>query len=130
MLQSEFEKRIGMVVTPEEYHKIEAVYMDVDKDEFCRLWVKKNSRRVAVYKAEQKRNMKEEKQRERLFRIYEKFRFKDYFSLVETLCHTALNRREQKVLTEEGISLKKRDNTYLNMLDVTAAIKYKIHLYE
>ena len=48
MLQSEFESRVGMSVTPEEYKAIEVVYMnaDVDKDEFCKIWRKMNASRV------------------------------------------------------------------------------------
>lgn len=42
MLQSEFEERTGMVITPEEYYEVEKVYTSItmDKDEFCHLWKK------------------------------------------------------------------------------------------
>lgn len=40
MTQKEFEERIGMTVTAEDYTEIEQRYMntDLDKDLFCKLW--------------------------------------------------------------------------------------------
>jgi len=44
MMKQEFEKRIGLVISSEEYCEIEAAYMglpeSVDKDKFCRMWLK------------------------------------------------------------------------------------------
>lgn len=43
MLQKEFEERIGRPVTEQEYVEANAVYMtagEIDKDTFCREWVK------------------------------------------------------------------------------------------
>jgi hypothetical protein len=44
MMKEEFEKRIGLVITPEEYEVIEAAYMgmpeSVDKDKFVKIWLK------------------------------------------------------------------------------------------
>lgn len=56
MLQHEFESRVGIEVSASEYASIEQVYMasDVEKDEFCKLWVKMNKNRVARIKAERK----------------------------------------------------------------------------
>ena len=48
MLQSEFEARVKMQVSCEEYQSINEVYnnSEVDKDEFCAIWVKMNRTRV------------------------------------------------------------------------------------
>lgn len=56
MLQQEFESRVGIAVSANEYAAIEQVYMnsDVEKDEFCKLWAKMNRQRIARIKAEQK----------------------------------------------------------------------------
>lgn len=56
MLQHEFESRAGIEVSAQEYAAIEQVYMnsDVEKDEFCKLWAKMNSKRIARIKAERK----------------------------------------------------------------------------
>lgn len=42
MTQKEFEERTGLKVPMDGYSEIEACYMntDLDKDEFCKLWVK------------------------------------------------------------------------------------------
>jgi hypothetical protein len=44
MMKHEFEKRIGLVITSEEYEVIEAAYMglpeSVDKDTFVKIWLK------------------------------------------------------------------------------------------
>lgn len=44
----EFQSRVNVNVTPEEYEHIEAVYKasDLDKDDFCAMWRKMNRSRV------------------------------------------------------------------------------------
>lgn len=49
MLQKEFEDRIGRKVTAEEYVEANAMYMaagELDKDEFCREWLKIGSSKL------------------------------------------------------------------------------------
>ena len=49
MLQKEFEDRIGRKVTTEEYVEANAVYMmvgELDKDKFCREWLKIGSSKL------------------------------------------------------------------------------------
>lgn len=50
-MYSEFVGRTGMNVDSAEFDAIVEVYndSDVDKDEFCRLWVKMNLNRVAAF---------------------------------------------------------------------------------
>lgn len=55
MLQHEFEERIGRSVTEQEYVEANAMYMaasDMDKDEFCREWVKTGGARLVKCLAE------------------------------------------------------------------------------
>jgi phage shock protein A len=44
MMKEEFEKRIGLVITSDEYETVEAAYMgmpeSVNKDEFVKIWLK------------------------------------------------------------------------------------------
>jgi hypothetical protein len=44
MMKEEFEKRIGLTITSDEYEAIEAAYMgmpeSVDKDKFVKIWLK------------------------------------------------------------------------------------------
>nr|DAL02861.1 MAG TPA: NikA, BACTERIAL CONJUGATION, RELAXASE, DNA [Caudoviricetes sp.] len=50
----EFQNRVNITVTPEEYEHIEAAYMmcDLDKDAFCRQWKRTNRTFIARRKAE------------------------------------------------------------------------------
>lgn len=50
----EFQDRVNITVTPEEYEHIEAAYMmcDLDKDAFCRQWKRNNRTFIARRKAE------------------------------------------------------------------------------
>ena len=129
MLQSEFETRVGMRVTPQEYSAIEDVYSasDVDKDEFCKLWSKMNHKRIATYKAEKAAREKAEKLRENLWHIWHKFAFKEFEWKVSMLNHTVLNKREEKALQDACIDLKyfsydAGGYLYYNMLDTLHAI--------
>lgn len=56
MTQNEFTKRTGVEVDAKEFESINDVYMDsdLDKDEFCKLWVKMNRKRVAEAKKKAK----------------------------------------------------------------------------
>lgn len=48
MLHQEFEQRTGLKITAEEFEQVHDIYMacgdDMDKDEFCALWKKRNFR--------------------------------------------------------------------------------------
>lgn len=75
MKLSEFEERVKMSVSYDEYHSIIGPMYnacDVDEDEFCRLWVMMNHRRVAAYKAAAKRKKKNDRVIARLNRIHDK----------------------------------------------------------
>lgn len=51
MLQKEFQDRVKMRISAQEYAAIEVVYMnsDLEKDEFCKMWSKMNAKRIADY---------------------------------------------------------------------------------
>jgi hypothetical protein len=44
MMKKEFEQRVGLVITSDEYAEIEQAYMGlpetVDKDKFCKIWLR------------------------------------------------------------------------------------------
>ena len=54
MTQQEFQDRVKMKVSAKEYAAIEVIYMncDLEKDEFCKAWVKMNVKRIAADKHE------------------------------------------------------------------------------
>ena len=63
MTQKEFQDRVKMQVSAQEYAAIEVVYMnsDLEKDEFCKIWAKMNAKRIAAYrKAEKEKQEKHE----------------------------------------------------------------------
>ena len=63
MLQQEFQDRVKIKVSAQEYAAIEVVYMnsDLEKDEFCKMWAKMNAKRIAAYqKAEKEKQKKHE----------------------------------------------------------------------
>ena len=63
MIQKEFQDRVKMQVSAQEYAAIEVVYMnsDLEKDEFCKMWKKMNAKRIAAYrKAEKEKQEKYE----------------------------------------------------------------------
>lgn len=61
-----------MEVSSKEFDSINEVYMncDLDKDEFCKMWIKMNKTRVAKAIAERKEAEKREADRERAFELY------------------------------------------------------------
>ena len=71
MTQQEFTQRVEVSVSSTEYAAIEIVYMnsDLDKDEFCKLWVKMNYKRVGKAKEERIAKEKEEMLKGQLFMI-------------------------------------------------------------
>ena len=57
MTQIEFEKRVEMEISSCEFDAINVVYMnsDLDKDEFCKMWVKMNKSRISAHKEMEKK---------------------------------------------------------------------------
>jgi len=98
-----------MSVSIDEYKNIiEPMYMaaDVDKDEFCRLWVKMNHKRVETAIKERKEAEKEMRLKDRLFNIYtaiarrcEKLHQPMHMVKAEDV----LNSREKGLLSSVGI---------------------------
>lgn len=106
MRQSEFETRVHMNVTAEEYSHIEEVYMnsDLDKDDFCAIWVKMNQTRVNNAKAERKAAEEEQAKREKLWNIVEKH-MNDNWEKGCKMAEDVLSSTQKKVIEGAGISL-------------------------
>lgn len=105
MTQQEFENRVNMQVSCEEYKSIEQVYCnsDVDKDEFCRLWVKMNYKRVFAAREEQKRIEGLQALNEKVWDIYYKYNQKDVYWKLTTQPCQALTKKEINKLMEADI---------------------------
>lgn len=109
MTIKEFLDRAKVNVTCEEYYNvIEPMYMaaDVDKDEFCRLWVKMNHKRVAAAIEAQKEAEKEKRLKERLFNVFNAIRRrceKLHQPMHMVKAEDVLNSREKGLLSSVGI---------------------------
>ena len=69
MLQKEFEDRIGRKVTTEEYVEANAVYMmagELNKDEFCREWLKIGSSKLVQCLFEKAHSLDQDLQEQKL----------------------------------------------------------------
>ena len=114
MTKQEFETRAKIEVTDQEYIQvIEPMYMtaDVDKDEFCNLWVKMNHKRVDAAIKERNDAEKQERLKDRLFNLYtairnrcEKLNQSSHLVNAENV----LNSREMKLLEDAGIEYRSR----------------------
>ena len=74
MLQREFQERVKMEVSVSEFDAINQVYMksDLNKDEFCKMWIKMNKSRVEEARVQVKKREEEGLLKDRLFDIYSK----------------------------------------------------------
>ena len=104
MTQQEFTQRVGVQVSAEEYSAIEQVYMasDVEKDEFCRLWVKMNVQRVKAAKEQTRQREHERKQQEQLWCIIMQFGGMSY-DVMSSQADTMLTKQQRTLLGTVGI---------------------------
>lgn len=107
MRQFEFEERVKMQVSQKEYEAIEVVYLssDLDKDEFCKMWVKMNKSRVAAaIEAEKKRQERVELE-DRAWLVY--FKVKNTidadYNRWDDYCSSLLNQKEQTLVEKLGM---------------------------
>lgn len=125
MRQFEFEERVKMHVPQKEYEAIETVYLysDLDKDEFCKMWVKMNKSRVERAIEEEKKVRKENEDRERLWDIRNKLS-RDFAKLAKDV----LGSRDRAFLERKGIELEENrygQTWYRNV----SSVRYEIGCY-
>ena len=101
MTQQEFQERVKMTVSAEEYDAIETVYLtcDLNKDEFCKMWVQMNKSRVERAIKEAKAKEVAQSIKENAWKIYNKL--------------TAINHRLDNYFIIASNSLGKRDCLFL-----------------
>lgn len=115
MLQQEFEARVKIQVSYKEYEEINEAYnkSDLNKDDFCKGWVRMNLSRV-------KAAIAEEKERQRLSAIKDKawdiiilHRY-NYKSLQQPASQT-LSTRQKQFCESVGVKIKDvENNPYLS----------------
>lgn len=125
MRQFEFEERVGMTVSPKEYEAIEKVYLfsDLDKDEFCKMWVKMNKKRVQEAKEKARKVRQENADRERLWDIREKLN-RDYGKLAADV----LGSRDREFLERKGFKFE--ESRYGQIwFKTVSSVRYEIGCY-
>lgn len=108
MRQFEFEERVKMHVSQKEYEAIEEVYMnsDLDKDEFCKMWVKMNKSRVKEAQEQEKKRQEASELKDKAWELY--FKLRDAiiydFDKWSEYCHLFLSQKEQALLEKLGMT--------------------------
>ncbi|WP_308284924.1 hypothetical protein [Prevotella sp.] len=126
MTQQEFTQRAGIPVDATEYAAIETVYMnsDLDKDEFCKLWVRMNHKRVNKAKEERIAKEKEEMLKGQLFMIATKPKCNDFTKLADCF----YTKKEKKTLERVGIYMEEEING-INHFKSVSTITYEVNKY-
>ena len=124
MLQSEFEARVQMKVSEAEYWHINEVYnqSDLDKDEFCKLWIKMNQNRVNKAREIAKAVEADLKVREKLWDIVYRFGGVSY----EQSCKLAadvLTKTQQKLIEGIGIKIERSELYFQTIYSVIWEVK-------
>ena len=112
-MQSEFQERVQMQVSPAEYAAIEAVYneSDLNKDDFCKLWVKMNQTRVNKAKAEARARAEKEALRDKAWEIISKY---GGVWNCQQPASKFLKKRERAFCESIGIKVRDMENQYLS----------------
>lgn len=114
MLQSEFETRVKMQVSCKEYQSINEVYNNstLDKDEFCKMWVRMNKERVA-------KAIVEAKERERMSALKDKAWdiiacFRENHRKLNDAASKSLNKTQRAFCESIGIKIRDMENPYMS----------------
>ena len=109
MTKQEFETRVQMQVSNEEYRIIEEMYMnsDVEKDEFCKYWSKMNHKRIASAIKKEKEATALADLKEKVFNVYSAINGICWDDASKLACDY-LTKSQKKVLARAGISLEEK----------------------
>ena len=109
-------------VSDKEFEAINEVYMnsDLDKDEFCKMWVKMNKTRVQNAKVERMIKQKDEAYRDALHKFYTKTNDNNEFHT--PICYVKISAYEVQAMSYAGIKVD-NDNGRAKYL---SDIRYKI----
>lgn len=129
MIQQEFEERVIVKVSAKEYEAIETVYMqsDLDKDVFCKLWIKMNKSRVNQAKKDKVEEDEKEKTRTMLFELSNMPQEKDFSLLADNY----YNKKSKKVMESVGITMQDTSNRvpiFKSVSRVVYEIKQYLHI--
>lgn len=104
MTQQEFENRVEMTVSASEFIAINEVYMnsDLDKDAFCKMWVKINRNRVKAAKEQAEIDAMNQ---ERKYKAAALCRKLEYLASSIRVAANAMTASEQKFVENIGLSM-------------------------
>ena len=118
MTQQEFTQRVNVEVSNKEFEAINDVYMnsDLDKDEFCKMWVKMNKTRVQNAKVERMIKAKDEAYRDALHKFYTKNN--DVNEFMTPICYVKISTYEVQAMSYAGIKVANEDGRAKYLSDI------------
>ena len=129
MTQQEFTQRVNVEVSNSEFEAINEVYMnsDLDKDEFCKMWVKMNKTRVQNAKVERMIKAKDEAYRDALHKFYTKNN--DVNEFMTPICYVKISIYEVQAMSYAGIKVANEDGRAKYLSDIRYEIGKFLRMY-
>lgn len=129
MTQQEFTQRVNVKVSNKEFEAINEVYMnsDLDKDEFCKMWVKMNKTRVQNAKVERMIKAKDEAYRDALHKFYTKN--DDVNEFMTPICYVKISTYEVQAMSYAGIKVANEDGRAKYLSDIRYEIGKFLRMY-
>jgi hypothetical protein len=129
MTQQEFTERVNVEVSNKEFEAINEVYMnsDLDKDEFCKMWVKMNKTRVQNAKVERMIKAKDEAYRDALHKFYTKNN--DVNEFTTPICYVKISTYEVQAMSYAGIKVANEDGHAKYLSDIRYEIGKFLRMY-
>ena len=129
MTQQEFTQRVNVEVSNKEFEAINEVYMnsDLDKDEFCKMWVKMNKTRVQNAKVERMIKAKDEAYRDALHKFYTKN--DDVNEFMTPICYVKISTYEVQAMSYAGIKVANEDGRAKYLSDIRYEIGKFLIMY-
>ena len=118
MTQQEFTQRVNVEVSNKEFEAINEVYMnsDLDKDEFCKMWIRMNKTRVQNAKVERMIKAKDEAYRDALHKFYTKNN--DVNEFMTPICYVKISTYEVQAMSYAGIKVANEDGHAKYLSDI------------
>ena len=129
MTQQEFTQRVNVEVSNKEFEAINEVYMnsDLDKDEFCKMWVKMNKTRVQNAKVERMIKAKDEAYRDALYKFY--IKNNDVNEFMTLICYVKISTYEVQAMSYAGIKVANEDGHAKYLSDIRYEIGKFLRMY-
>ena len=129
MTQQEFKNRTQVEVSYTEFDAIHEVYMnsDLDKDEFCKMWMKMNKTRVERAKAQAKAEAEEAAKREKLYDIINRYYTNEEYNMKNS---EVLTEKEVNFLWSVGIECDEMFKPYWSTMPMRVEKSMRTIIYE